>query len=197
MRTLILFLFLTTSLAQAEGFSFGSNTIVEGGSISMKHVFNSFGCTGNNLSPELHWANPPAGTKSFALTVYDPDAPTGSGWWHWTVFNIPANITELREGEKFTPYKKVNPATKKEELISFGNVGQGRTDFGKPGYGGPCPPAGDHPHRYIFTLYAIKQAKLPLDKDSSGAMVGFTLNANMIAKQTLTATFGRNRPLTK
>lgn len=198
MRTLIFTLLLATSISQAaDGFSLGSNSISEGKMIEMKHVFNSFGCKGNNLSPELHWSNPPAGTKSFALTVYDPDAPTGSGWWHWTVFNIPANIRELREGEKFTPYKKMDPATKKEVQISFGSVGQGRTDFGKPGYGGPCPPEGDQPHRYIFTLYAIKQDKLQLDKDSSGAMVGFTLNANMISKQSLTATFGRNKPLTK
>jgi phosphatidylethanolamine-binding protein (PEBP) family uncharacterized protein len=117
MRTIIFTLLFTSTLSFAAdvktGFSFGSQSIVDGGSISMKQVFNSFGCKGNNLSPELHWSNPPAGTKSFAITVYDPDAPTGSGWWHWTVFNIPANITELREGEKFTAYKKLNPTTKK------------------------------------------------------------------------------------
>jgi len=178
-------------------FSFGSSSLKDGDTMDMKFVFNSFGCSGKNLSPELHWANPPSGTKSFALTVYDPDAPTGSGWWHWTVFNIPAKVTELREGEKFTAYKKMNPETKKEEEVQFTGVGQGRTDFGKPGYGGPCPPEGDQPHHYVFTLYAMKEAKLSLNKDSSGAMVGFMTNANSIAKKTMTVMFGRGKSATK
>jgi len=168
-----------------SGFTLTSPNIKEGEIIQMKHVFNSFGCSGGNISPELNWANPPEGTKSFALTVYDPDAPTGSGWWHWTVFNIPTNISTLRAGEKFTPIKTKNG------VISFGAVGEGRTDFGKPGYGGPCPPEGDKPHRYIFTIYALKEAKLLLNRDSSGAMVGYTLNANQLGKASITALFGR------
>ncbi len=186
--------FSALSANASNEFSFGSNTIKDGETISLRHVFNSFGCTGNNVSPELHWSNPPSGTKSYAITVYDPDAPTGSGWWHWTVFNIPLKITSLREGEKYKPFKVG------EEVITYGNVGEGRTDFGKPGYGGPCPPEGDNPHHYIFTLHAIKEAKLPLNKESSGAMVGYTLNANTIAKLSFTATFGRTKaekPITK
>ena len=190
MRTIIFALSLisTTVFAQENSnkFSFGSTAFSDAGTISMKQVFNSFGCTGKNISPELVWANPPSGTKSFAITVYDPDAPTGSGWWHWTVFNIPAKIRSLREGENFKPYKKG------EELISYESTTQGRTDFGKSGYGGPCPPEGDQPHHYIFTLYAIKEAKLPLNKDSSGAMVGYTLKQNMIEKLSVTAMFGRS-----
>ncbi len=144
----------------------------------MKHVFNSFGCTGENKSPELKWGTPPEGTKSLALTVYDPDATTGSGWWHWTVFNIPVSARKLSLGEAF-------------KTRSLAGSVEGRTDFGKQGYGGPCPPEGDKPHRYIFTLYALKDAKLKLNADSSGAMVGYTLNEKMISKTTLIGTFGR------
>jgi len=164
----------TTLINAAGTFSFGSDSFKDGDTLSMKHVFNSFGCSGKNISPELHWANPPKGTKSYVLTVYDPDAPTGSGWWHWTAYNIPLTTTSLKEGEKL-------PAS----------AGQGRTDFGKPGYGGPCPPPGNSPHHYVFTLYAIKEAKLPLNKEASGAMVGFMANANSIAKLSITALFGR------
>jgi len=187
-----------TSLINAKPgvFTFASNSFKDGATLDMKYVFNSFGCSGKNVSPEFHWANPPSGTKSFALTMYDPDAPTGSGWWHWTVYNIPAKVMELREGEKFTAYKKMNPETKKEEEIQFTGVGQGRTDFGKPGYGGPCPPEGE-PHHYVFTLYAIKEAKLSLTKDSSGAMVGYMTNANSIAKLSTTVMFGRSAAPTK
>jgi len=183
----------TTLLNTKSGeFWFSSTSFKNGETLPMKYVFNSFGCNGKNISPDLHWGNPPSGTKSFALTVYDPDAPTGSGWWHWTVFNIPADATSLKEGEKFVTYAKNNSSVKSVDEVPFGkNVGQGRTDFGKPGYGGPCPPEGDQPHHYVFTLYAIKEAKLPLNKDASGAMVGYMTNANSIAKLSITAMFGR------
>lgn len=162
----------------SKEFTFGSASFKDGETIPMKYVFNAFGCTGKNSSPELHWSNPPEGTKSLAITVYDPDAPTGSGWWHWTVFNIPVEISSLKEGEDFKLLK---------------NIVQGRTDFGKPGYGGPCPPEGDRPHHYIFTLHAIKEEKLSLDSNASGAMVGFTLNANTLDKRSFTGMFGRTK----
>jgi Raf kinase inhibitor-like YbhB/YbcL family protein len=142
-------------------------------------VFKGFGCEGGNVSPALAWKNAPAGTKSFAVTVYDPDAPTGSGWWHWVVFNIPADVTSL-------PLGAGNPAggqTPKNAVQS--------TDFGKPGYGGPCPPKGDKPHRYIFTVYALKADKIDADENASGALVGFMLNANKLGKASFTATYGR------
>ena len=190
MRILILsVLFISFSAfagSDSDDFSFGSNSFKDGETLAMKYVFNSFGCKGNNVYPELHWSNLPSKTESLAITVYDPDAPTGSGWWHWTVFNIPKNITSLKEGEKYKPFKSG------EMMMTFGKTGEGRTDFGKPGYGGPCPPVGDKPHRYIITLYAIKEAKLPLNKDSSGAMVGYTINANTIEKLSITAMFGRS-----
>lgn len=139
-------------------------------------VANTFGCSGGNVSPQIAWTGAPAGTKSLALTVYDPDAPTGSGWWHWVVVNIPTSVTQLASGA--SPSKM--PAGSLET----------RTDFGKPGYGGPCPPPGET-HHYIFTIYALKVDKLDLDAQASGAMAGFMIRSNSLANATFTATFGR------
>jgi Raf kinase inhibitor-like YbhB/YbcL family protein len=172
----ILVFLIVASLGAAD-FTVTSPTLKNGEALPNKHVFNSFGCTGENISPALKWANAPAGTKSFAVTVYDPDAPTGSGWWHWTVVNIPATVTELKEGAS----TKGLPA---------GAV-QGRTDFGKPGFGGACPPAGDKPHRYIITVYALKADKLDVNKESSGALVGFNINFATLAKAVITPTYSR------
>lgn len=160
--------------------SLTSPSFPDGGSIAMRHVFGGFGCTGGNVSPGFAWSGAPEGTKSFALTCYDPDAPTGSGWWHWTVFNIPADATAIAEGASH-PGKSGLPA---------GAV-EGRTDFGAPGYGGPCPPEGDTPHRYIFTLHALKEESLPLNADSPGAQVGYYLHFATIEKVSLTAHYGR------
>jgi Raf kinase inhibitor-like YbhB/YbcL family protein len=146
------------------------------GTFQQSQIFNGFGCTGGNVSPQLSWSGAPAGTKSFALTMFDPDAPTGSGWWHWVVVNIPASATQLAAGAS----GKSMPSGSLET----------RTDFGKPGYGGPCPPPGK-PHRYIFTIYALKVEKLDLDSQSSGAMAGFMTNQNALGKATFTATYGR------
>ena len=121
----------------------------------------------------------PAGTKGFALTVYDPDAPTGSGWWHWVVFNIPAAVNRLPEG-----------AGSKGGHLPDGAV-QSRTDFGAPGYGGACPPEGHGNHRYIFTVHALDVEKLDLPPESSAAMVGFMVNAHTLGKASFTAVYGR------
>jgi Raf kinase inhibitor-like YbhB/YbcL family protein len=177
---MLLMLALLATVGAQGGFKLSSPDFREGDTLKMEQVFNSFGCTGANLSPELGWSGAPEGTKSFALTVYDPDAPTGSGWWHWIIFNIPANVTKLAKGAG-------NPAS---NLAPSGSV-QSRTDFGVPGYGGPCPPQGDKPHRYIFTLFALKVDKLDLPADSSGALVGFNLNFNTLAKTSITAMYGR------
>jgi hypothetical protein len=167
--------------SKAQGkFTLTSATLKEGGTIGMDHVFNGFGCTGKNVSPALAWSGAPAGTRSFAITVYDPDAPTGSGWWHWTVVNIPATTKSLPAGAGSSA-----PAG-----LPAGAV-QGRTDFGRPGWGGPCPPAGDKPHHYVFTVWALKVDKLDLNGEASGAMVGFNLGGNALGKATLTALFGR------
>jgi hypothetical protein len=143
-------------------------------------VFKGMNCTGANISPALQWRGAPAEAKSFALTVYDPDAPTGSGWWHWVTYNIPAGTTRLAAGAG-DPGKSLMPA----------GSAQGNTDFGTPGYGGPCPPQGDKPHHYIFTLYALDVAKLDVPPSATAAYVGFNLHAHTIAKTTLTALYGR------
>lgn len=160
--------------AFAADFHLSSPALTEGGRIAEAQVFNGFGCQGGNQAPALAWDNAPEGTRSFAVTMYDPDAPTGSGWWHWVVFNIPASATGLPAGAALPP----------------GAVAS-RTDFGGPGYGGPCPPQGHGAHRYVFTVHALKLDRLPLDADASGAMVGFFLNANSLAKASVTATYDR------
>jgi len=167
---------MMASPAMAGGFTLTSDTIKQGGKIGMDQVFNGFGCSGKNISPDLKWSGAPKGTQAFALTMYDPDAPTGSGWWHWVVLNIPADATGLPTNAG-----------------SGGDLPKGatqtRTDFGKPGYGGPCPPPGK-PHHYIFKVFALK-APIQLDADSSGAMVGFYITQNKIGAAKLAATFGR------
>lgn len=170
--------------AQAHTFSVKSRDMPAGKPLQNQQVFNGFGCAGENQSPQLSWQGAPAGTKSFAITAYDPDAPTGSGWWHWTVVNIPANVHELATN---AGQGSDNEAT---GSLPQGAV-QGRNDFGYAGFGGACPPAGDKPHRYQFTVWALKTDKLPLNSDASGALVGFMLNSNVISKAELVTTYGR------
>lgn len=152
------------------------------GPIGMEHVFNSFGCTGKNLSPALSWSGAPAGTKSFALLCHDPDAPTGgAGWWHWLVLNIPASIDHL-------PLDAGNPDG---TSLPDGAV-QVATDFGAPGYGGPCPPPGDKPHRYVFTLYALRVESLDVS-GGTASLAGYMVNGNALGKATLIGRFGRKK----
>ncbi|TGN13206.1 YbhB/YbcL family Raf kinase inhibitor-like protein [Leptospira ilyithenensis] len=155
-----------------------SNAIKEGSVLTNAQVFNGFGCSGENISPDLNWTGVPKETKAFAVTVYDPDAPTGSGFWHWVVFNIPADATGL-----------ASKAGNEKGTLPQGSI-QSRTDFGKPGFGGACPPAGDKPHRYIFKVYALKD-KIPLDADAPGALVGFYINSLKLAEGKLNAKYGR------
>ena len=138
-----------------------------------------FGCAGANKSPHLRWSGGPAEAKSFAVTCYDPDAPTGSGFWHWLVVNIPANVSELAESAGSAGGK-----------LPAGAL-QTRTDFGAPGYGGPCPPEGAHPHRYLFTVYAVQADKLDVKADTSAAIVGFNLHFNTLAKAEIMGLFKR------
>lgn len=136
-----------------------------------------FGCAGNNTSPHLAWTAPPTGTQSFAVTCFDPDAPTGSGFWHWLVIDIPATARELKLG-----------AGAGKDLPA--GALQTRTDFGAPGYGGPCPPPGDHPHRYLFTVHAVN-AQLALPADIMPAVVGFNLHFATLAKATIMGLYKR------
>jgi Raf kinase inhibitor-like YbhB/YbcL family protein len=183
MRKLLIVATLGLAAAQsalAGGFSLTSPDIDTRKGIPNKYVFNGFGCAGENISPAVVWMDPPAGTKSFALTVYDPDAPTGSGWWHWVMINIPADMHGLPQGAG-------DPAAGKAPKGAL----QVRTDFGKPGWGGPCPPQGDKPHRYIFTLHALKVERLDLPEDATAALAGFMINANRIGKASFTGHYGR------
>jgi Raf kinase inhibitor-like YbhB/YbcL family protein len=165
--------------AAAGKFTLTSTDIAPGGKIADAQVFEGFGCKGGNVSPQLSWSGAPADTKSFALLVHDPDAPTGSGWWHWIVYNIPASTTSLAAG-----------AGGAKGQLPAGAV-QGRTDFGTSGYGGPCPPPGK-PHHYHFYLYALKVAKLDLPADATAAFIGFNVRAQAIGKPAeLTGIYGR------
>ncbi len=174
------FMFNYPNNAIAADFRLESPTVQDGGQLSMKQVANSFGCKGSNISPELKWTNPPAGTKSFAVTVYDPDAPTGSGWWHWLVYDIPASARSLAEGVGTADGTKLPTGAK-----------QVRNDEEKPGFMGACPPIGNPPHHYIFTVFALNAESLKLPPNASPAMAGFFLNKNALAKATITATYSR------
>ena len=165
-----------------SGMTLTSANFSDGDYLGNDHILSEaygFGCAGGNVSPQLSWNGAPEGTKSFALTCFDPDAPTGSGFWHWVVVNIPPDIALLEAGAG-------NPG---------GNLPAGalqvRTDFGAPGYGGPCPPEGDHPHRYIFTVFAVSMEELPVTADTAAAVVGFYLNFNTLDKASLMGLYKR------
>jgi Raf kinase inhibitor-like YbhB/YbcL family protein len=148
------------------------------GRITLSHVYNGMGCSGQNISPALQWYNPPAGTRSYAVTAYDPDAPTGSGWWHWVMYNIPAGTTGL-------------PAGAGNGRNAPRGSAQGQTDFGTKGYGGPCPPVGDRPHHYQFTVFALKVDRLDIPGNATAAYVGFNLNANKLGTARVNALYAR------
>jgi Raf kinase inhibitor-like YbhB/YbcL family protein len=163
----------------ASSFVLTSPDISQGQKIKTAQVFNEFGCTGQNISPALEWRNAPQGTGSFALMVHDPDAPTGSGWWHWIAYDIPADVAAL-------PADAGNPL---KGLLPKGVV-LGRNDYGVRAYGGPCPPPGPA-HRYFFRLHALRVPSLELPADASAALIGFNVNANTIAVAEIMATYGR------
>lgn len=168
------------SLALAAGFKLESPDVKANATLDKKWEANVFGCSGENKSPALKWSGAPKDTKSFAVTVYDPDAPTGSGFWHWFVYNIPANVTELKLDAGNASGANLPPGAK-----------QNRIDYGFAAWGGPCPPEGDKPHRYVFTVHALKVDKLDLPADATAAVAGFMTNANTIAKASFTAKYGR------
>lgn len=176
----ILSAMLAGNMALAGSLTVTSDEFKDGDYFANEQVLAGFGCEGENVSPSLSWSGAPDGTKSFALTVYDPDAPTGSGWWHWVVVNLPATTTSLPKGA----------GTVDGAMLPPGAL-QVRTDFGAPGYGGPCPPEGDHPHRYLFTISALDLDKLDVTAESSAALVGFYSNFHTIAKASLMGLYKR------
>lgn len=164
----------------SQAFELSSPDVHDGQPLSKIQEYRGFGCNGDNRAPALNWTGAPAGTQSFAITVYDPDAPTGSGWWHWLLFNLPAATSAL-------PAAAGQPGGPE---LPAGSV-QSVTDYGAPGFGGACPPPGDRPHRYIFTVHALKVPKLDLDASAMPALVGYMLNANSLGRASLTATYAR------
>lgn len=170
--TLLLVLLLTTSLFAQKTFTLSSKSV--GGEATQTEEFNGFGCTGKNQSPQLSWVNAPEDTKSFAITMYDPDAPTGSGFWHWIVFDIPSTENEL----------VANAGDFSMNLTPKGAI-QSVTSYGVPGYGGPCPPEGHGLHQYIITVHALKTVTLGLNADTNPVLVGYNLWMNTIAKASI------------
>ncbi|WP_324610602.1 YbhB/YbcL family Raf kinase inhibitor-like protein [Xaviernesmea oryzae] len=163
--------------AAAQNFTLTSGAMAEGLQLSADQVFKGFGCNGGNRSPDLAWTNAPKGAKSFAITAYDPDAPTGSGWWHWSMVNIPANTTQIKAAASGTP-----------------DVPKGalelKNDYGVAGFGGACPPPG-HVHRYIFTVHALDVDALDLPREASNALAGFMIGAHSLGEARLTAVYNR------
>jgi Raf kinase inhibitor-like YbhB/YbcL family protein len=176
MKTLIALILLTSSVSLAKGkFELTSN-LKAGASIPADYYANEFGCTAKNESPSLEWKNAPEGTKSFAITFYDKDAPTGSGFWHYLLFDIPANVNKIELGDL---------ANKK---IPAGSI-ESNTDKGVPGYFGPCPPV-SRKHTYTYTVHALKVEKLGVPASATGAYVGFNLWNQALGTATLKVTAG-------
>jgi Raf kinase inhibitor-like YbhB/YbcL family protein len=165
---------------EAAVFELTSPDIAANSTINKTFEYDGFGCSGENRSPELQWSGAPAGTKSFAVTVYDPDAPTGSGWWHWVVYDLPADTNQLDAGIG-TLHSSDLP----------GDAVQAQNDYGAEAWGGVCPPPGDKAHRYIFTVHALKVEQLDLPDGGTSAAVRYVINANTLATATFTAKYAR------
>jgi Raf kinase inhibitor-like YbhB/YbcL family protein len=154
-----------------------STDFAPGGTVTPGCVYDEFGCHGGNASPALSWNHPPAGTRSYAVLMFDPDAR--GGWWHWAVFDIPAEVTSLRAGAG-------DPS---RHLLPLGAI-QARNDWGSQGYGGPCPPPGP-PHHYRLMLYALSVAKLGLGARASAAQVAAKVQASALAQAEIVGLYGR------
>ncbi|NNM52462.1 MAG: YbhB/YbcL family Raf kinase inhibitor-like protein [Pseudomonadales bacterium] len=176
----LLCLCLIAPITWAGSLSLTSSTFTAGALLSIPQTYDGMDCKGQNLTPELTWKGIPAGTQSLALTLFDPDAPTGHGWWHWVVFNLPPATSHVdshagRDDAQYLPAGAISSLT----------------DFGTPGYGGPCPPQGDTPHHYIFTLFALKTAHIPLSAHAKPEQVMSWIRANVMDSAVLVGRYGR------
>jgi Raf kinase inhibitor-like YbhB/YbcL family protein len=172
------FVFCGGAAASGE-LGLASTTWHEGASVPLESVFDGSGCNGANLSPQLAWSGAPSNTKSFAITILDLDAPKPGGWWHWIIFNIPGNVSELGKGA----------GTEGSKLVPAG-ASQCLNDYGTRGYGGPCPPPGA-PHRYLTSLYALKVDRLPSSLEASPAKAVKQIEANSIGAARMTVKYQR------
>lgn len=157
------------SANSTSSFTLKSDAFSPGGTIPIEYTYNGLGCTGKNVSPELHWSGAPQGTRSFALTVFDTDANHSKGWWHWVAYGIAGGTRSLAKAEPFPGL-------------------EGKNDFGTSGYGGPCPPPGDSPHHYVFTIYALNEA---LGGSLNGPQLLDAVKGHILGKAQLVGRFGR------
>jgi hypothetical protein len=168
--------FLLISCLAGRAMELTSPEIANGAKLSIAQVHTR--CGGQNRSPALRWSGAPAGTRSFAVTLFDPDAGGGAGFWHWLIYDVPAGTTELPDG-----------ASAGNGLPS--GAEQAANDFGDTGYGGACPPPGSGVHHYEFTLYALGVPKLPLGINANGAAIAAYLKAHSLSTATLVGTYSR------
>lgn len=174
MRYLILAALLASNAALAGSLTLTSTDIANGKFMSKSQEFQGFGCSGGNQSPQLSWSGAPAGTAAFAIMVHDPDAPTGSGWWHWQLVNIPKEVMSLPAGA---------PAPVGSQSMN--------NDYGAKGFGGACPPQKHGVHRYQFTVHALSQ-KLELPENASGALTGYMVKAHSLGSSTIEGLYKRD-----
>ncbi|MCU4186328.1 YbhB/YbcL family Raf kinase inhibitor-like protein [Acidiferrimicrobium sp. IK] len=163
-------------LPALPGFEVTSEDLTDGGTLPLDHVFSDAG--GGNVSPHLAWSGFPEDTAGFAVTCFDPDAPTASGFWHWSVVGLGSWVTELPRG-----------AGAGGEVAVAGGGFQVRNDFGRRGYDGAAPPNGDRPHRYVFAVHALGVSDLGLSPEATPAYVGFNLTLNALARARITALY--------
>ncbi|HEY0800106.1 MAG TPA: YbhB/YbcL family Raf kinase inhibitor-like protein [Steroidobacteraceae bacterium] len=171
---------MTLSVAFAADFKLTSDDVGPDKPLARDFVFSGFGCSGGNLSPALSWSGAPAGTKSYAVALFDPDAMQGRGFWHWLMVNIPASTTSLSRDAGNNDGSKLPSG-----------ASQIRNGFRAIGYSGSCPPPADEPHSYVLTVYALKLSAVEVPKGASSATMLTAIEANSLGKASLVYHFGR------